>query len=417
MARLKPLVALLLALCILFPAQVTHSFDWSRVRVVSLYESITDTSTSTLISVLRATHTDFVFRAYFRGFQRDLNTTDYDRLVYQISAIKAALPGIQVMGGISCSVVYYPGDYWPDGRLISQTESRQMFWILPNGHMAEDPAYRWPVLDITKPLARQFIEAYAFKLIDAGVDSILFDEVNIVPESASHYGLSISDVPYIAAWEQIMSSVKAYAMREYGKGLFVTLNTGYVNKVGGPPPEIWPYQDFITVGINPDTIRTGSITDDWSGLKAQVTGVYGRVLPIMAFIDWGPGEAPLSIFASLSQARQISMLKLLYNTAANQSFYLVYPVRGGAINGLLSYTGYNNNTYDAVKEGTFNTIVQLSEISSSSTQTSGTHQNSPTPTFPPATFGLAVLGIVAAAAFLWFNVIEPKRKKLRIMQT
>ncbi|HYB84189.1 MAG TPA: hypothetical protein VED86_02575 [archaeon] len=91
MPRFNSQAALLLALCVFFPAQAARSFDWPRIKVVSLYESIIDTNTTLLSSRLTETHIDLVFRAYFRGFQRNLNASDYYKLAHQVSSIKNAL--------------------------------------------------------------------------------------------------------------------------------------------------------------------------------------------------------------------------------------------------------------------------------------------------------------------------------------
>ena len=410
MPERKLVVFTLLTFCLLSLIQPVSAPGKFSIRVVSLYESIIDTETSTLTRLLQETHTDLVFRAYFRGFHRNLNATDYSKLVEQIRHIKTRLPNIQVMGGISCSVVEYPGDYWPNGTLITEIEARQMLWTLPNGSLAHHPSFPWPVLDISTPLARQFIEAYAFRFIDAGVDSLFFDEIDIIPRTASRYGLTISEQIYVEAWREIVVAVKAYALNKYDKVLQVTLNTGYVNTIGEPPPEIWPYQDFISVSFNPKTMKTESDQEDWAGFKAQVTSTYANLPPIMAFIDWGAGETPMSIFAALSRDQQIRMLKLLHDTAAREGLLLVYPLRGGVINGSITYIDYNN-TYDAVKQGTLDTIVQLSGTISNPTQMSTTSAPPFTPGFAPITVSASIVGAFATTILIGLVVFTLKRKR------
>jgi hypothetical protein len=389
--------------------------DLSSVRVVSLYESIIDTDISSLTRILYETHTQIVFRAYFRGFYRNLNQIDYLKLVQVIRELKAKLPGIRVMGAISCSVLIYPGDYWPNGILVSESDSMHMLWILPNGTFGRHPSYPWPILDIEKPLARQFIVEYAYKLIDAGVDMIFFDEVSIVLGTGSFYGLKISEQSYTESWEKIVHAAKDYARQKYGKELLVTLNNGYVNSIGEPPRELWPYQDFISVSVNPKTIKTQSIQDDWPGFKAQVRRVYGRPLPIIAFMDWGAGDTPLSMFAVLSREDQIKTLKLLHKTALSEGLVFAYPLRGGALNGSITYIDYNN-TYDAIKQGTFDTVVQLTgslENTYSQTSTSVT-SNGTTGALESdwiVNDSYLVVGLVIAVA-VGFTFIEMKRRRL-----
>ena len=360
-----------------------YAADLSTVKVVSLYESIIDTDISNLTRTLEETHTQVVFRAYFRGFGRNLDSTDYFALAQTISQLKAELPAIQIMAGISCSVLVYPGDYWPNGTLISANDSRQILWTWPNGSLARHPPYPWPVIDIAKPLAREFIAEYGYKLIDAGVGLLFFDEVGIIPTISQLYGPKISEQPYIDAWKKIVNQVKEYAWQKYGKKLLVTLNSGYVNSFDEPPIEIWPYQDFISVSVNPKTIKTQSIQDDWQGFKEQVKNMYGRALPIMTFIDWGPGETPLSIFAALPSEQQIKILELLHETALKEGLLFVYPIRGGALNGSITSLQVNySNTYDAIREGTFETIVQLTgSLVTTYTQTSNSLMTNETSLF------------------------------------
>jgi hypothetical protein len=406
---------ILVAVCIFSLIAQKPAADLSSVKVVSLYESITDTDVSTLIGILEATRTDLIFRAYFRGFARGLNSSDYSKLASTIKEVRAQLPWIQVMGGITCSVVYYPGDYWPNGTLINQNDAKQMFWLLRNGSPAHHPSFPWPVLDITKPLARQFIEKYVYRFVDAGIDSIFFDEVDIIPNTAFRYGLNISEQPYIESWKQIVESVKDYARRQYGRTLLVTLNTGYVNLRGEPPIGVWPNQDFISVSFNTETIRTGSIQDDWNGFKAQVERAYGRLLPIMAFIDWGGGETPLSIFASLPRLQQIKLLKLLHDTARSEDLLLVYPLHGGAMNGSITHFDADN-TYDAIKQRTYDTILQLIQnVANTSTRALTANSEATWPAEPNRDMvNIYLVTSIGAAVAIGYAFISRRRRHSRI---
>jgi hypothetical protein len=225
--RTRLLVVLLLGICSLSLIPQLPTSNSSDVKVVSLYESIIDTDIPTLTRMLEETHTDVIFRAYFRGFHRNLDPGDYSKLAKTIREIKASLPWIQVMGGITCSAIYYPGDYWPNLTLVSASAAKQMFFVLPNGSLGHhSSSFPWPVLDISKPLARGFIQAYAYRLIDAGIDSLFFDEVDIIPKITPRYGLNLSEQPYVEGWTEIVQAVKDYAQRVYGKRLLVTLNSG-----------------------------------------------------------------------------------------------------------------------------------------------------------------------------------------------
>ncbi len=386
----------------------THA---SQLKIVSLYESIIDTNISTLTSILEETHTDIIFRAYFRGYHRNLDPRDYSKLAGTIRAIKTKLPWVQVMGGISCSAIYYPGDYWPNLTRISAETARQMLWVLPNGSLGHHSSFPWPILDLSKPLTRQFIEAYAYRFIDAGIDSLFFDEVDLILNIAPRYGLNVTRQPYLEAWTEIVHAVKDYARRSRGRDVLVTLNSGYVNSIGEPSAEIWPGQDFITVSFNPNTIKSQSNQDDWQGFKRQIEKTYGHLMPIMAFIDWGVGETPLSIFASLSGSKQIALLKLLHDVSAREGLLFVYPLRGGTISG--SAVNYQN-TYDARKQGTLSTIVQLTaNADANHTPTSASWL----PGYPTADDNVySTAGIITAAALI-FGMIVLKRRNSRLKST
>jgi hypothetical protein len=185
-----------------------------------------------------------------------------------------------------------------------------------------------------------------------------------------------------------------------------------VNSPDEPPLEIWPDQDLITVSFNPNTMRTQPIQDDWLGFKAQIEKKYGHLLPIMAFIDWGAGETPLTIFASLPLSQQIVMLKLLHDASVREGLSFVYPLRGGAISS--SNTRFDiDNTYDASKQGTLNTIMQMTtSLASNSTETLRNNTQW-LPDFPQATDKVYSVISIITAVVLVFGIIALRRPNLR----
>jgi hypothetical protein len=351
-ARILPLV--LVGICLFcFPSQ-TKAGDISSAKVVSLYESVYDTDVATLTKLLTETRTEVVFRGFFKwGI---VNLTD-PRGAQRIKEIKSALPNIHLMGGITCAR-FVDGDHWPNGTIVSADQKQQMLWTIPNGTIPRylgDPGNVY-VLDISKPLAIQFILQNSYKLIDIGFDSLFFDEVSFIPWNSGLALRKISEAPYLAAWKVISSSVKEYARTKYGKELLVTLNNGYVNTIGEhrwPASHYWPYQDFISIGITMRTIETRSIQEDWAGYKAALVEAYGRVPPTMAFIDWGTPPTPMSLFGNLSVEQQVEMLNMLHESAAREGFLFVYPMHGGVI------ADDPYVAYDARKQGTYDTIRQL----------------------------------------------------------
>jgi hypothetical protein len=351
-ARIPPLV--LIGICLFcFPSQ-TKAGDIGSPKVVSLYESVYDTDVATLTKLLTETRTEVVFRGFFKwGI---VNLTD-PQGAQRIREIKAALPDIHLMGGITCAR-FVDGDHWPNGTIVSADQKQQMLWTIPNGttpRYSRDPDNAY-VLDISKPLATQFILQNSYKLIDIGFDSLFFDEVSFIPWSSGLTLGKISEEPYLAAWKAISSSVKEYARTTYGKELLVTLNNGYVNAIGEhrwPASHYWPCQDFISIGITMRTMETQSVEEDWPGYKAALLEAYGHVPPTMVFIDWGTPPTPMSLFGKLSVEQQVEMLNMLHESAAHEGFLFVYPMHGG----IVADDPYVS--YDARKQGTYDKIRQL----------------------------------------------------------
>jgi hypothetical protein len=357
-ARL-PELTILMGLCLLGLTPKADAIDFSSTKVVSLYESILDTDVSTLTRIFAETGTEVVFRGFFKWGK--VNPSAYSRLTTTIAEIKARLPWIHVMGAITCAALV-DGDYWPNGTVLSSDERRQMTWILPNGttprHYA-DPL-KSDVLDVSKPLARHFILEYAFKFIDIGFDSLWFDEISYIPGwSWVRYEVRVSSEPYIAAWKQITTSVKEYAKSRYGKELLVSLNNGWLRAVGESlPRDPWPYQDFISVGVSIKTTETELVQDNFAGYKAQIRKVYGYLPPTMVFLDWGKPPTPLSLFGNMPREKQTSMLRSLHEACLREALMFVFPLHGGGISDYLS-PPYTYVVYDAVKQGTYETIRQL----------------------------------------------------------
>ena len=316
------------------PAPKVHAANTMFAgKVVSWYQRVTDTAIDDLVGVLSDTGTEIVFRGYFKYWI----TPEYEfpELTAVIAAVKTTLPWVQFIGGVSASA-FQPGDYWPNGTHVTADQMKQMLWILPNGtyaHHIEDPQLY--VLDIAKPLARQFVISYSYKMIDAGFDMLWFDEINYIQDRPIE--------PYLTAWHEIASSVKDYAMSKYGRILPVSINGDALYLIGSEDTKsVWPYQDFLTVSIRKDTVRTGKMLDDWASYKAEVMQVYGMLPPILYFID----NDKLDVLASQSTSTQIKLLELWYDTAVREQ---VTPV----------FTLHYGDTYDALREGTYDAMKEL----------------------------------------------------------
>ena len=334
-----------------------QAVDLDSVKVVSFYEGIEGAVMPTLINELADTGTQVVFRAFWKGRTVDLAT--FSALKERIREIKARLPWIQIMGAMTGALSGYPDDYWPNGTLISHDAAEQMLWTAADGSFYSSPyslPARIPVLDISRQLAREFVEAYAYRFVDVGFDSLYFDQMDIIPSGATSYGLKVDYQPYIDAWGQIAAAVKNYSMRKYGRQFYVTAFSEWLDTQGNAPFKPWPYQDFISVSMNPASVKDPLTQTDWSRFRAQVIEVYGHAIPIMVFMDLGctsvVPQCPIEVFASQPRDVQIQLLKKLQDIALRDQVLLVYPLHGGGIKN-------PPYVYDAISQGTFDTIRQL----------------------------------------------------------
>lgn len=368
-----------LALCLLFfllpttslvPAPKTYATNTFVTKVVSWYQAITDTTIDDLVKILSGTGTEVVFRGYFKYWINPQN--EFQVLHETIDAVKARMPWVQFIGGVTASA-FYPGDHWPNGTLVSSEEMKQMLLVLPNGAFVrhrEDPDHY--VYDITKPLARQFILSYAYSVVDAGFDSIWFDEVNYVQDCPT--------LTYAAAWHEMVSAVKSYAMTKYGKQVDMSMNGDSLHTIGSDKVKcVWPYQDFLTVSMNMETVKSGTMRDDWAAYKAQVMQVYGYLPTILYFIDYNP----LVTLASQPTNTQIKLLNLFYDTSVKEQVIPIFPLHYGT-------------AYDAQLEGTYDTIKQLaatiSTVHTITTTTTATETSTETTAITTTTTGTARLG-------------------------
>jgi hypothetical protein len=314
----------------------------------SLYSTILRKDIHTVIDELRRTSTIIVFRGYYKYGFTEGGSSAYPRLKSAIQEIKNELPYVHMMGAISAAG-FMEGDTWPNGTSIPQEKWRELAYTLPDGSLApyaSDPQHGL-VLDIRKQTARDFLVAWIELQIDAGFDSIFFDEVDYIPRV---YGLSASE--FHPFWKDLSATLKSYAHNRYGVSLLLGVNGGWVNDpIRENLVSPWPYQDFIAVSFSLRTMQTGIVQDDWPRYKQQILATYPSLPPIFAFLDWGPIPSPLSALADLSTPEQTKMLEKLQASALQNGMIFVYPLHGGNV--------ASGEEYDAVQQGTFGTIALL----------------------------------------------------------
>jgi hypothetical protein len=382
-----------------------------------------------IIAMLKETHTKILFRSFFTRPGRLWRSTDGRRTELEeygeaIRRIKDAIPGMHMMGGISCRLIR-PGPQdllWPgNGSAVTEEQYRRMIWILPNGTIpsagTEGAAPLYLNLDIMKPEARDFIVEWTKLQVDAGVDSVYFDEPEVVAMRKKSLGLLTDVSDYYIYWKDIVERVKGYAKNQYGRELLVTANSNRVAKSGEvtktPPP--WPFQDFLHVSFREEDFTTLSIQDDWTSYKRLVRDTYDHDIPILAFLDFGFGStSPLPRLARLSVMNQIQMLRRLNQSCKENGVVFVYPMHGGYVwlDNMMKYDCIAAGTYDAIRELALSiqeTTTSSSSIRTTSTPTQTT-QSGPSPTIDVTTV-YTFTGLVVIIGVALFASIYRKKKR------
>lgn len=349
---LQPIVLILLLVpitnCVFAGPMLERLSEISAPATASLYGTILRKDVKTVVAELRDTSTIIVFRGYYKYGLTEGGLSAYPMLREAILRIKAELPYIHLMGGISAAG-FMEGDTWPNGTSVSSQEEKDIAYVLPNGSFARyasDPKHSL-VFDIRKQTARDFLVEWAKLQVDVGFDSIFFDEIDYIPLV---YGIDARS--FYLNWKDIGQRLRNYAETKYGIKLLLGVNGGWVHdpsreKLVDP----WPYQDFISVSFSLKTIQTGTILDDRNWYRQQTLRVYASTPSMFAFLDWGPIPSPLSALADLPSSDQEKMLEKLQKSALDNGMIFVYPLHGGNI--------ASGREYDAVEQGTHEKIMQL----------------------------------------------------------
>lgn len=319
------------------------------LKVVSLLQNyVIGHPVEETVRILKDTSTQIVFRGFFRWSHQDPSWET--KLGVILASIKREIP-IHFMGAVSLRS-FVIGDTWPNGTALSTEEVKQIVFTLPNGTIWTGTETEEPVIDIAKPLARRFVVAWANLQVDAGVDSIFFDEVEYAAMRKIEMGVLRDISQYYDYWKDIVSQVKTYAIAKYGRQVLVTVNQGWVNPVGEKPyMDLWPYQDFISTSFSLTTVKTSQPQDDWQTLRARMTLAYGHQLPIIGFLDWGFSDSPMARYSVLPKDQQVKMLKMLHESALRNDLHFAYPIAGAEC--------YNGEPNNSLEDGTYETIRVL----------------------------------------------------------
>jgi len=375
-----------LSLLLMMPLSVVNAEGsvtlGASLKVVGVYEptstKASDGRTST--QLLQGMSANFVKLAFFKWGETP--QSQYSDLQASIKELKQTMPNLIYEGGASAGLLVQ-GDTWADGSAISDSDFNAM--LARDGSGNPIPFWNGYLGDTGSETYRKYLIGWCEKQIDAGVDALHFGEVyqyaqyriaNMRQDSTS------TTAEYAQYFTLIANELKTYATSK-GRQLLVTLNGGIGAKLEGRPLAEMQVAlgmlDYVSVSFSlEDFDPPFTPHEDWASIRAYVTQVMGRDVPIMVWIDWAGRESntQLSKLAAQSAADQVTVLRNLDASTKAAGVFFAYPVYGGD-------TVYGK--YDSVKYGTYNTIVALAKGTPGTTTTATLPGTTTTATLPGTT--------------------------------
>jgi len=417
-------------------------FTWPRVpaaaalgSVAAIYEPLNalpnyGRGALTPIQVLAPMRVDFVLRGYLKwghcpdwwpyGYSQ-LPTWQYGRVLpcnYQgvmqslnqlsvlIAQLKHDRPNL-IFGAAITTAVVDPQDTWPDGTPLSRNDLREMYGYDKKHDTI--PFQTGYLMDMNSKTTQRFITGWTEKLIDAGVDSIFFDEIGRYQTLLlTKYGYTNATAMFAqvyASYGGIVNAVKSYAasrgksiLASYNNNADILASASFYQIVS--PAVVFANVDFViaSLSIHDFGTATPQPTEDWVSVKNFIRQGVRHDLPIVTFLDWAGTCASCQLykFAHLSQQQQIHFLQAVQaNTKANGVLF-AFPVWGGD-------DQLYPDKYDSVRAGTYDTMVTLSsgsiKITSTSTASSAGRGQRNMPGFPIESILIGILlGITTVLA-------------------
>jgi len=399
MKKISTMMAILTIIIILFlgcrsnsgsdEAQPISSDRLSQVKVVALYESITDgwdgvdgRNINERIALLQETKMDMIFRGWWHWGVPDESA--YSNLQNTLLSIKAAMANIIFTAAVPAQALWrtnynpkkrqfvnYPATWnmafdpaaWGIAG-ISKTEfqceyAKRRTWIDQSFDCATyDPqkvnAY-YP--DITNPAFQELLLSWAEKLIDIGADAIwvdmLFSQANFITKLTGDINHPAAKAAYDAALKIVD------ALHNYKQGLYVG-SWGNWSAFPYSPPML----DFVTISPTKDEVLSQTFDDaSWDVFIESIKAKKGDI-PIIGFIDWADiADTPLGAFSqTLSIADQNNFLRTADGFFKTKGINFAYPIHGGWMGDdatVLSFGRYK--TYDSLAPE-FNTYGTIKEL-------------------------------------------------------
>lgn len=369
-------------------AHPTSADRLSQVKVISLYESITDgwdgmngRTIAERIALLQETKTDMIFRGWWHWGIPDESA--YGNLQNTLLAIKAAMPNIIFTAAVPAQALWiqnynpkkqqyitYPATWEmaldPAALGISgiskiefQCEyAKRRTWIDQSFDcLTYDPkTVRAYYPDITNPAFQELLLSWAEKLIDIGADAIwvdmLFSQANFITKLTGDINHPAVKAAYDAAAKIIDD------LHHYKQGLYVG-TWGNWSTFPYPPPLL----DFVTISPTKEEVLSQTFEEaSWDEFIESIKAKKSDI-PIIGFIDWADiADTPLGAFSqTLSIAEQNYFLRAADDFLITKGINFAYPLHGGWMGDdatVLSFGRYKTfdslapefNTYKTIKE-------------------------------------------------------------------
>lgn len=375
----------------------------SRVKVASLYESVSDsavieavtdgTVTRDIDDVIRfveETKTDFIFRGFWRWSPSPespetatenevLRGYTYEQLKEAISQMKGKMPDVIICGAIPAQKIEREERNPIAGETLDEDKTWEMAldperWDLDMSkeefqqEMGNILALDWTIAhypDITNPIFQELLLSWAKKQIDCGVDAIwidlMFTQANRLSSAAGNnpYHPAVEE-SYMAA-SKIVDDIHNYGLSK-GKYIYVGTWAFPAATLPYPPPNL----DFVTLSPSSKEIMDKKLDENkWNDDVNKIQKKFEDDILIVAFIDWTDDGAPLAVFSQrLSKEEQRDMLITMDDFFESEGIIFAYPVHGGWMGKSAKVQSFGKwKTYDSIAPEfeTYETIKELAQ--------------------------------------------------------
>ena len=388
-----------------------------KVKIASWYQTITDyqafnRTADDVITHLKDTRTEFVFRAFWRYKVIPEDCSDlsspiqrqkcekagfsYSDLKEMIREIKKEEPNIIICVGIPTERINAIERDPITGETFDSEEVWKMAldpkkWGLPITKeefqadrarllgFASGSKYNWKKAnayypDITNPKFQKLQLDWAKKLIDCGVDAIWIDM--LFAQARMFYEIT-GDVNHPAVKESYKAALKLvdeihkYGLEKYGKYIYVGGWTNFIEIPDYPNPDF----DFVVNMIWEQEVANKTLWEErWDTFFSKVKNRMGNNILVLVFMDeaavrWQ--DQPLGIFSQqLSKQEQKEYLRkadAFFSEKRKEHklpIVFVYPLHGGWMGNnaeILSYGKFKVYDSLAPEFETYETIKELAQ--------------------------------------------------------